>query len=156
MSSADNLCKQFGPRSDLDPNCLKLWWYSWNNFSKMLNLKNICRPHQKNDEKLPSMQRVNSETPPKFEAGNIFKFKTTWFVRGRWFTWNLSLILLGVKKVKFVVSCSCNLHLTLYSIITPFDYFEISCIWKYYRKWSICSFGANAPFSIIFSKVFKT
>ena len=29
-------------------------------------------------------------------------------------------------------------------------------LWKYYGKWSICSFGANAPFSIIFSKVFKT
>ena len=33
--SADNLCKQFGPRSgptnvgpDLDPNCLTLRWYS--------------------------------------------------------------------------------------------------------------------------------
>ena len=32
MSSADNLCKQFGPRQnvgpDLDSNCLTLWWYS--------------------------------------------------------------------------------------------------------------------------------
>ena len=42
--------------------------------------------------------------------------------------------------------------LTHYSIIAPFDAFEISCIWKYYGQWSICSFGANAPFSIIFSK----
>ena len=43
------------------------------------------------------------------------------------------------------------------SIIAPFDAFEISCIWKYYGKWSICSsFGANASFSIIFSQVFKT
>ena len=33
-----------------------------------------------------------------------------------------------------------NIHaLSLYSIITPFDAFEISCIWKYYGKWSICS-----------------
>ena len=40
--------------------------------------------------------------------------------------------------------------------MTPFDTFEISHIWKYYGKWSICSFGANAPFPIIFSKVFKT
>ena len=32
----------------------------------------------------------------------------------------------------------------LNSIIMPFDAFEISCFWKYY-----------APFSIIFSKVFK-
>ena len=32
--------------------------------------------------------------------------------------------------------------LTLYIIITPFDTFEISCIQKYYEKWSICSFGA--------------
>ena len=48
-----------------------------------------------------------------------------------------------------------KLYLTINSIITPFDTFEISYIWKYYGKRSICS-GANAPFSIIFSKVFKT
>ena len=47
--------------------------------------------------------------------------------------------------------------LTLYSMITPFDTFGILCILKYYGKSSICSFGgANAPFSIIFSKVSKT
>ena len=34
--------------------------------------------------------------------------------------------------------------------LTSFDAFEISCVWKYYGKWSICFFGANAPFSIIF------
>ena len=48
------------------------------------------------------------------------------------------------------------IYLTLYSIITPFEAFEISCIGNYFGKWSFCSFGANAPFSIIFSKVFKT
>ena len=40
--SADDLRKQFGPRSgptknvgpDLDPNYLPLWWYSWKNFKK--------------------------------------------------------------------------------------------------------------------------
>ena len=41
--------------------------------------------------------------------------------------------------------------LTLYSIRTPFDAFEITCIGKYYGKWSVCSKRANAPFSIIFS-----
>ena len=46
--------------------------------------------------------------------------------------------------------------LTLSSMIRSFDAFEISCILKYYGKWSICSFGANASFSIIFSKLFKT
>ena len=40
-------------------------------------------------------------------------------------------------------------------MITPFDVFKTLCIWKY-GKLSICSIGANAPFSIIFSKVFKT
>ena len=46
--------------------------------------------------------------------------------------------------------------LTLYSMLTPFDTIEIiSYILKYYGKLSICSFGANAPLSIIFSKVFK-
>ena len=46
MSSADNLCKQFGPRAGLTKcqacsgsNCLTLWWYSWKNFLKMLILK---------------------------------------------------------------------------------------------------------------------
>ena len=52
--------------------------------------------------------------------------------------------------------CYWQQALTLYSIITPSDAFEILCIWKYYGKWSICSFGANAPFSMIFFKVFKT
>ena len=36
--------------------------------------------------------------------------------------------------------------LTLYPMLTPFDAFEILCIWKYYGKLSICSFGANAYF----------
>ena len=40
-------------------------------------------------------------------------------------------------------------------LIAPFVAFEILCIWKYYGKSSICSIGANAPFSIIFLKVFK-
>ena len=48
------------------------------------------------------------------------------------------------------------MSLTLYPIIAPFDAFEIPCILKYHGKSSICSIGANAPFSIIFSKVFKT
>ena len=43
--------------------------------------------------------------------------------------------------------------LTIYSIITPLKYQVFK---KNHGKWSICSFGANAPFSIIFSKVFKT
>ena len=50
VSSADNLCKQFGPRSgrqnvgpDLDQNCLTLWWYSWKNFSEKMILKKINR-----------------------------------------------------------------------------------------------------------------
>ena len=46
--------------------------------------------------------------------------------------------------------------LTFYSMIMPFDTFKILCISKFYGKSSICFNGANAPFSIIFSKVFKT
>ena len=38
--------------------------------------------------------------------------------------------------------------ITPFSIIKPSDAFEKTCIWRY-GKWSICSFGANAPFSII-------
>ena len=59
-----------------------------------------------------------------------------------------------VKNEKKKIYVKHAIKLTLYSIITPFDAFEISSIWKYYGKWSICSLGANAPFSIIFSKVF--
>ena len=55
-----------------------------------------------------------------------------------------------------IISVAEKADLILYHMITPFDAFEISCIGKYYGKWSICSIGANAPFSIIFSKVFKT
>ena len=63
----------------------------------------------------------------------------------------------GVWIPRFLVTKSILWKcVTLYSIITPVDTFEILCIWKYYGKWSICSFGANAPFSIIFSDVFKT
>ena len=40
-------------------------------------------------------------------------------------------------------------------MIVTFDAFVISRIWKYRGKSSICYFGANAPFSIIFSKYFK-
>ena len=42
------------------------------------------------------------------------------------------------------------------SALTPLlhnNAFEISCIIIYYEKWNICSFGANAPVSIIFSKL---
>ena len=39
-----------------------------------------------------------------------------------------------------------NVHLTLYSIITPFDAFEISCIWN------IMENGAFVQKSIIFCK----
>ena len=58
--------KQFGPRSgptkgwvsfvgsDLDPNCLTVWCYSWN-----FILKKISRPPKKHS-KLPSGQRVNA------------------------------------------------------------------------------------------------
>ena len=61
------------------------------------------------------------------------------------------------KFIANYTNCCANvLLLTLYSIRTPFDAFEISHVRKYYGKRSICSFGANAPSSIIFSKVFKT
>ena len=60
VSSADNLCKQFGPRSgptkcraDLDSNCLTLWWCSWNIFLE----KN--QQMTKKHANLLSMQRVN-------------------------------------------------------------------------------------------------
>ena len=37
----------------------------------------------------------------------------------------------------------------------PLDDFEMQDFGKYYEKWSICSLGANVPFSIIFSKQLK-
>ena len=43
-------------------------------------------------------------------------------------------------------------QLTLCCIITPFDDY-LKILWKMV---SFLLFGANAPFSIIFSKVFKT
>ena len=47
--------------------------------------------------------------------------------------------------------------LTVYPMIMPFDNFEyhVHIFENIYGKWSICSFGANAPFSIIFSEVLK-
>ena len=47
---------------------------------------------------------------------------------------------------------SIALSLTLYSIKAPFDTLKISCIWKYYGKWSICSFWSK---SSIFHNIFK-
>ena len=49
-----------------------------------------------------------------------------------------------------------NCALTLYSMITSFDASEVSCIWKYYGKWSICSFWSKCSIFHKFSKVFKT
>ena len=40
------------------------------------------------------------------------------------------------------------------TIIVPSNTFGKSCVWEYYERWSICSFGAAAPLSTIFSKVF--
>ena len=61
MSSADNLFKQFGPRSgpasvgpDLDPNCLIL-----KEFYENVKCEKIQRTTKKH-AKLPSMQRVNN------------------------------------------------------------------------------------------------
>ena len=46
---------------------------------------------------------------------------------------------------------------TLYSIIMPFDTFEISHIFEnIMENGAFALFGANAPFSRIFSKVFKS
>ena len=42
---------------------------------------------------------------------------------------------------------------TLYSIITPFEALEISCFWKYYGKWSICSFEKCSIFHNIFKSI---
>ena len=44
-------------KSDLDPNCLTLWWYSWKNFLKKLLLKKSPQT-TKWHAKLPNMQRV--------------------------------------------------------------------------------------------------
>ena len=46
-------------------------------------------------------------------------------------------------------------RITIYSIIRPFDTFDIQHIWKYYGKWSIC-LESKCSISIIFSKVLKT
>ena len=54
----------------------------------------------------------------------------------------------GSKHVSFI--------LTLYSMIMPFDAFEILCIWKYYGIWRNGSIGATALLSIFFFKVFRT
>ena len=55
---------------------------------------------------------------------------------------NVRLYLKDILQVYTII-------LTLYSIITPFDTFEILCIEN------IIEIGANAFFSIIFSKVVK-
>ena len=64
VSSADNLCKQFGTRSrPTEPlvwpgtKCLTLWWYSWKNFSKKLILKKNQQTTKKH-AKLPSRQSL--------------------------------------------------------------------------------------------------
>ena len=51
------------------------------------------------------------------------------------------------------VSISTRILLTLNSMIAPFDAFEMSYIMV---NGAFAPKGANAPFSIIFSKVFKT
>ena len=67
LSSADNLCKQCGPRSgrqnvgpDLDPNCLTLWWYSWKIFLKKF-IKKIHR-WQKSTQNYPACNELTFNT----------------------------------------------------------------------------------------------
>ena len=64
VSSADNLCKQFAPRSSptkyltwFGSNLLTLRWYSWKNFSKKLILKKIGR-RQKNMKNFPGVKEL--------------------------------------------------------------------------------------------------
>ena len=47
------------------------------------------------------------------------------------------------------------LCLTLYSTQAPLDFFEMQTFENIMKKWSICSWGANVPCSIIFSKLVK-
>ena len=46
-------------RPDLDPNYLKLWWYSWNNFSKKLIFKEISR-RQKSMQNYPACKELTT------------------------------------------------------------------------------------------------
>ena len=56
------------------------------------------------------------------------------------------IVLIDTLRLIFRLIITCNnpvfLPISLYSIITPFDAFEISCIWKYYGKWRI--FGLSS------------
>ena len=45
-NSLDHDHAQQNVGSDLDPNCLTLWWYSWKNFSKKVDFKKIIRRHE--------------------------------------------------------------------------------------------------------------
>ena len=67
VSSADNFCKLFGPRSgptnvgpDLDPNYLTLWRYTCKNFSKKLILKKICRRQKRMQNYLACKELIES------------------------------------------------------------------------------------------------
>ena len=108
---------------------------------------------------LTGMQSIKANNPTK----GWFEFCFVWNAEDR-FSYSKPYIMFSskdtstplVNSVESNLRCTRRVYLTRYSIITPFDAFEMSCIWKYYGKWSICSFGANAPFSIIFSKVFET
>ena len=85
------------------------------------------------------------------------KFLLNWAYDHNLISWPICLVMeakLSLLLIFGVFRWMC--FLTLNSMPTPFDAYEISCIGKYYGKCSICSFGANAPFSIIFLKVFKT
>ena len=63
---------------------------------------------------------------------------------GQTYAGHFLALILDLLNKKFIKRLNPLLH------INAFDAFEISRIWKYHGKWSICSFGANAPFSIIF------
>ena len=68
LSSADNLCNSLEPdqarqdvRPDLDPNCLTLIVFLKELFEKLF-FKKISADDKRNDEKLPSMQRVKYQS----------------------------------------------------------------------------------------------
>ena len=74
VSSADNLCKQFGPRSaptknvgpDLDPNCLTLCWYFLKNFCKSAYFEKSA------DNKKAPKEMFTDDVRSVFLHGNAF------------------------------------------------------------------------------------
>ena len=111
---------------DLDPNCLTLWWYSWNNHWKKLILKKIISRRQKGMKNYPvNKELIQMSETLLAEWGSPFRTTPT----HHW--WNVNKHGSLLQKDGEVRRSWTNIH----EVSTgDFDYKNLSWLWGWDRK----------------------